>query len=191
MNPFGKRRERSAPTPVIRSVAADITALDVEVIVNAANSQLAAGGGVCGAIFSAAGHRLLQAACDQIGHCPTGSAVATPAFSLSARGVHHIIHAVGPVWDARTPEKCDDLLVSAYRSALKLAESLGARSIAVPGISTGIYGFPIERAAARVAELLTTEVFDLDEITLVTLKDDGARVYADALEGARRRNVSG
>lgn len=168
----------------VRAIAADITTIGAEVIVNAANSHLAAGDGVCGAIFAAAGHRRLQAACDDLGLCPTGSAVVTPAFDLEQHGTHHVIHAVGPVWDRSQPEECDELLVSAYRSTLRLAESLNARTIAIPGISTGIYGFPVDRAARLVADLLATELFDLDEILLVTLKADGAEVYAAALADA-------
>lgn len=165
----------------IRAINADITTIGTEAIVNAANTHLAAGSGVCGAIFKAAGHRRLQAACSEIGHCPTGSAVATAAFDLDQHGTRHIIHAVGPVWKPSDAARCDELLTSAYRSTLELAESLKVRSIAIPGISTGVYGFPIDRAAKLVAELLAQEQFDLDEIVLVTLGADGAAVYAQAL----------
>lgn len=169
----------------IQAVAGNIVTIGTEAIVNAANSDLRAGGGVCGAIFTAAGHHRLQAACDAIGGCPTGSAIATPAFDLEASGVRHIIHAVGPVWRGSDAGRCDELLVSAYRSSLRLAEDLGARSIAIPAISTGIFGFPTVRAAALVAELLTTEVFDLDTILLMALEADKAALYAGALADAQ------
>ena len=107
-----------------RVVVGDITRLDeqgiaADAIVNAANERLAAGSGVCGAIFAAAGHRELAAACAGLGGCPTGSAVATPAFALGAHGVAHVIHAVGPVFAATSPEDADALLASAYRSAAR------------------------------------------------------------------------
>ena len=129
----------------ISILEADITRLDVDAIVNAANSALAAGGGVCGAIFHAAGPGL-AAACDAIGGCPTGEARITDGFALKAR---HIIHAVGPIWHGGTQGE-DALLASAYRQSLVLACDHGLRSVAFPAISTGIYGFPGERAA-RIA----------------------------------------
>lgn len=171
-------------TSAVRVEVGDITKIGTDVIVNAANKQLASGGGVCGAIFQAAGHSQLQAACDAIGHCPTGSAVATPSFGLEKIGTHHIIHAVGPRWNPGDAEHCAILLASAYRSSLLLAQELGARTIAFPAISTGIYGFPVDRAAQVVAELLTTELFNLDEIVLLSLQPDQARIYQTALDGA-------
>ena len=119
-----------------------ITDLDTDAIVNAANEGLWAGGGVCGAIFRAAGHAKLQAACDAIGHCDTGSAVITPGFDLKAK---YIIHAVGPVWqggDHREPQ----LLYGAYYKSLELAVENGCRSIGFPLISAGIFGYPIDKA---------------------------------------------
>ena len=172
-------------TTRIEAIPGDIITIGTDAIVNAANSRLQMGGGVCGAIFRAAGHRRLQGACDAIGSCRTGRAVATPAFDLESCGVRHIIHAVGPIWNSSEAARCDELLVSAYRSALSLAEELGARTIAIPAISTGIYGFPTPRAAALVAGLLTTESFDLDRIVLMTLEQDKAALYADALADAR------
>lgn len=129
----------------IEIVDADITALDVDAIVNAANSALAPGGGVCGAIHRAAGPEL-AAACAAIGHCPTGEARISPGFRLKAR---HVIHAVGPVWHGGGQDE-DAALAGAYRSSLDLARRYGLASIAFPAISTGIFGFPAERAA-RVA----------------------------------------
>jgi len=119
----------------------DITTLNVDAIVNAANSELAPGGGVCGAIHDAAGHELARA-CAHLAPCPTGDARLTPGFHLPAR---FVIHAVGPVWSGgarREPE----LLASAYRRSLELARAEGFRSIAFPAISTGIYGYPLSEA---------------------------------------------
>ena len=119
-----------------------ITDLDVDAIVNAANENLWAGGGVCGAIFRAAGYDQLEAACDAIGHCDTGSAVITPGFNLKVR---YIIHAVGPIWYGGgngEPEK----LYGAYRRSLELALDNGCRSIGFPLISSGIYSYPKEEA---------------------------------------------
>lgn len=123
----------------------DITTLAVDCIVNAANRDLAPGGGVCGAIHRAAGPELAHA-CAQAGSCPTGQARLTPGFRLAAP---FVIHAVGPVWQGGTVGE-PELLASAYRSALALAEAQALRSIAFPAISTGIYGYPLE-AATRVA----------------------------------------
>ena len=122
----------------------DVSRVDAEAVVNAANEHLSAGGGVCGAIFEAAGLRELESACKQLGGCPTGSAVVTPGFGLKARW---IIHAVGPIWRGGSWDE-DTLLRSAYRSALERARELGVRSVALPLISAGIFGFPIDRALA-------------------------------------------
>ena len=119
-----------------------ITDLATDTIVNAANDGLWAGGGVCGAIFRAAGHSQLQAACDAIGHCDTGSAVITPGFRLKAK---YIIHAVGPRWSGGN-HKEPQLLYSAYTKSLALATENGCHSIAFPLISAGIYGYPLEGA---------------------------------------------
>lgn len=123
------------PFSIVRS---DIARLDVDAVVNAANEGLLAGGGVCGAIFSAAGYEQLQAACRRIAPCPTGSAMVTRGFDLPARW---IIHAVGPRWiDGRHGE--ERLLRRAYRSALDQAARLRVASVAFPLISAGIYGYP-------------------------------------------------
>ncbi|MBR2681703.1 MAG: macro domain-containing protein, partial [Atopobiaceae bacterium] len=127
------------PLTLIRQ---DITQLHVDAVVNAANERLRAGGGVCGAIFNAAGREELQAACDQIGHVDTGSAVATPGFKLPAR---HIIHTAGPIWRGGTMGE-PELLASCYRSSMVLARKLGDESIAFPLISAGIFGYPPEEA---------------------------------------------
>ena len=125
----------------LRVVQADITTLDVDAIVNAANAALATGGGVCGAIHRAAGPELAEA-CEDEAPCPTGEARMTPGFLLPAR---QVIHAVGPVWRGGDQGE-DHQLASCYRSALALAAQAGLATIAFPAISTGIYGFPLERA---------------------------------------------
>lgn len=137
-------------------VVADITTLDVDAIVNAANSALSGGGGVDGAIHRAAGPELApaaRAAGRAGGGCPPGGAVMTPGFRLPAR---HVIHAVGPVWrDGDHGE--DALLASCYSRSLELAGSAGLASIAFPAISTGIFGFPRERAARIAIATVTDE----------------------------------
>jgi O-acetyl-ADP-ribose deacetylase (regulator of RNase III) len=134
-------------------VEGDITRLAVDAIVNAANRALEPGGGVCGAIHRAAGPELARA-CRAVAPCPTGEARITPGFRLPAR---HVIHAVGPVWQGGGAGE-EAALAACYRSALRLAAGHGLASIAFPAISTGIYGFPAERATeiavATVAELL-------------------------------------
>ena len=123
------------------AVRGDITQETTDAIVNAANSSLAPGGGVCGAIHRAAGPGLARA-CAELGGCPTGEARITPGFALKAR---HVIHAVGPVWHGGAKGEPDDL-ASCYRRSLELAGECGLRSIAFPAISTGIYGYPLDQA---------------------------------------------
>lgn len=126
----------------IETVRADITRLAVDAVVNAANESLRRGGGVCGAIFAAAGSRLDEA-CAAIGHCATGDAVATPGFDLPAR---FVIHTVGPVWLGGDHDEAE-LLSSCYRRCLEVADDVGATSVAFPAISTGIFGYPADEAA--------------------------------------------
>jgi O-acetyl-ADP-ribose deacetylase (regulator of RNase III) len=126
----------------IQIVLGNIVSQEVDAVVNAANSELQRGAGVCGAIFAAAGPGL-ETACDAIGGCLTGEARITPGFMLEAR---HIIHAVGPIYqDGKNGEA--ELLASAYRSSLELCATHKCRSVAFPAISTGIYGYPKEEAA--------------------------------------------
>lgn len=119
-----------------------IVDLETDAIVNAANSGLQAGGGVCGAIFRAAGQKQLQAACDRIGRCDTGSAVITPGFALKAQ---YIIHAVGPIWSGGTRGEPEQLY-SAYYKALTLAVEHHCGSVGFPLISAGIFGYPVDAA---------------------------------------------
>ncbi|MEQ2525104.1 macro domain-containing protein [Robertmurraya yapensis] len=127
------------PLEIVRN---DITKMQVDAIVNAANTQLKMGGGVCGAIFQAAGREKLQKACDAIGHCPVGDAVITEGFKLPAK---YIIHTSGPVWNGGTQHEAD-LLKASYINSLELAKKNECESVAFPLISTGIYGYPKEDA---------------------------------------------
>lgn len=139
-------------------LVADITTLKVDVIVNAANTSLLGGGGVDGAIHRAAGAELL-AACRKLGGCATGEAKLTPGFQLPATWV---IHTPGPVWHGGTQNEAD-LLVRCYRKSLELALENGARHIAFPCISTGIYGFPAERAAQIAVETVRDALAGISE----------------------------
>lgn len=141
------------------AMMADITTLDVDAIVNAANSFLLGGGGVDGAIHKVAGHQLLEA-CRRLGGCETGEAKITPGFNLSAR---YVIHTVGPVWNGGQHGEAE-LLANCYRNSLQLAEENGVKSIAFPSISTGIYGYPLEEAAKVAIETVKSMEPDLKSV---------------------------
>ena len=148
----------------------DITTLDTDAIVNAANETLSPGGGVCGAIHRAAGPELARA-CAAIGQCPTGEARLTPGFRLPAK---YVIHAVGPVWRGGGEGEAE-LLASAYRSALRLADEHGLGSIAFPAISTGIYGYPLGQAT-DVAVRAVRECAERGSVRQVVFACFGAEV---------------
>ncbi len=165
---------------MIRVVQADITTLAVDAIVNAANTTLQGGGGVDGAIHRAAGPGLL-AACRDIGGCPTGEARITPGFDLPAR---FVIHTVGPVWRGGERREAD-LLMSCYERSFELARANDVRTIAFPGISTGVYGFP-KHAAARIAVDAMQEGEDsFEEIICCCFSEDDRSIYLQLLEHPR------
>ena len=163
----------------------DITGLKVDAIVNAANSTLLGGGGVDGAIHRAAGPQLLEE-CRTLGGCPTGEARITRGHNLPAK---HVIHTVGPVWSGGKHDE-DELLAACYRNSLALAVQHGVRTIAFPAISTGIYRFPRDRAAAiAVREVRAFLAGDppVETVIFVCFGSDTRRAYEAALgrqEGA-------
>jgi O-acetyl-ADP-ribose deacetylase (regulator of RNase III) len=157
---------------------ADITTLDVDAIVNAANEQLLPGGGVCGAIHRAAGPELARA-CEEVAPCATGDARITPGFNLRAR---YVIHAVGPIWrggGAGEPA----LLASAYRAAMRLMTKHGLRSIAFPAISTGIFGYPLDEAtevAVATVREACAEAPTVETVIFAAFSDVVLRAYQAA-----------
>jgi O-acetyl-ADP-ribose deacetylase len=159
-------------------VVGDLTRQRVDAIVNAANESLLGGGGVDGAIHRAGGPEIL-AECRTLGGCTTGDAKATGAGRLPARWV---IHAVGPIWRGGG-EGEPELLASAHRRALEVGRELGARSVAFPAISCGIYGYPPERAAPVAAGVAAEFAADFDEVRFVFL-DDGLRGVFERAAGS-------
>ena len=166
--------------PVVEAVLGDITAQQVDAVVNAANARLAGGGGVDGAIHRAAGAARLRAACAALGGCRPGDAKATEGFALPAR---FIIHTVGPVW-AGGEQGEDETLTRCYRRSLEVADELGAASVAFPAISTGVYGFPADRAAAIAVRTVTTTPTAVELIRLVAFDRPTFDRYRRLLAGA-------
>ena len=161
-------------------IRGDITRRHVDAIVNAANSSLLGGGGVDGAIHRAAGPELL-AACRQLNGCATGSAKATPGFRLPAKWV---FHAVGPVWHGGSRGE-PELLAGCYRSCFGLAKEHGARSLAFPAISTGIYGYPKQQAAeiAMREARAHADASDVERVEFVCFDEQTAELYEQLLAG--------
>lgn len=168
----------------IETTIGDLTEERTDAIVNAANSALARGGGVCGAIFGKAGRELDQY-CATLGGCPTGEARLTPAFGIPIKG---IIHAVGPRWiDGNHGEA--GLLASAWRSSLEVADESGFHSISFPSISTGIYGYPLDQAAVVVSRTLAEfarfqgQRAGSVELVRIVLRDEATRAVYDRAIG--------
>jgi O-acetyl-ADP-ribose deacetylase (regulator of RNase III) len=161
----------------IEVVRGDITQQPVDAVVTAANSGLRGGGGVDGAVHRAAGPALL-AACRALAPCPAGSAVVTPAFELAP--VRWVVHAVGPVYDGAGSAA---LLASAYVAALARCDEVGARSVAFPAISTGVYGYPREEAAQVSVAALRGASTAVERVLLVAFDEGTAAAWERALAG--------
>ncbi|MEV4969731.1 O-acetyl-ADP-ribose deacetylase [Streptomyces scopuliridis] len=163
---------------LIEVVQGDITRQDVDAIVTAANQSLRGGGGVDGAIHRAAGRRLAEAGA-AIGPCPPGDAMATPAFDLDPP-VTHVIHTVGPVWRGGQHGEAETL-ASCYRRCLEVADELGVRTLAIPAISTGVYGFPAERAARIAVATVRSSPTAVERIRLIAFDRETHELLTAAL----------
>jgi O-acetyl-ADP-ribose deacetylase (regulator of RNase III) len=164
--------------PLLQAAQGDITAERVDAIVNAANRGLRGGGGVDGAIHRAAGAERLQAACRAIGECPPGHAVVTDGFDLPAR---FIIHTVGPVWRDGTAGE-PETLASCYRNALGVADQVGARSVAFPAISTGVYGYPLGLAAEVAVTTARAADTDVTVVRFIAFDPETLARYVELLD---------
>lgn len=188
--PDGLRHEQAAQPLTValetrfQASKGNITLYQGDAIVNAANSALAPGGGVCGAIFNAADYDLLEDACMALGGCLTGEAKVTPSFGMKAPW---IVHAVGPIWEGGGKQE-PELLAGAYRSSLEEAHKVGARSIAFPAISTGIYGYPLVDATQVAVDTIRAytqahpEHFDV--IDVLCFDDKTLNCYLDTMAAA-------
>ncbi len=165
----------------LEAIRADITSLDMDAIVNAANSSLLGGGGVDGAIHAAAGPELLRA-CSALSGCPTGGARITAGYGLRAR---FVIHTVGPVWHGGTDNEAE-LLASCYRNCMRLANENGLRTIAFPAISTGIFGYPVEQASSiAVSEIIAAGGTDnnaIEQVVFCCFNDEAMQTYQARLQ---------
>ena len=173
--------------PRIKVIVADITTLELDAIVNAANNTLMGGGGVDGAIHRKAGPRLADY-CEKLGGCQTGDAKITPGFDLPSR---HVIHTVGPIWTGNDVKHEEELLASCYKRSLRVGMDNGVRTIAFPAISTGAYRFPAGRAAEIAVSTVTETIARRTEVDLVLFccfseaAGDLVRARLEALDGAR------
>ncbi|MGW6599087.1 O-acetyl-ADP-ribose deacetylase [Streptomyces sp. NPDC055036] len=163
---------------LIEVVQGDITRQDVDAIVAAANTSLMGGGGVDGAIHRAAGPRLAEAGA-AIGPCRPGDAMATPAFDLDPP-ITHVIHTVGPVWSGGQHGE-GEVLASCYRRCLEVADELGVRTIAIPAVSTGVYGFPAEKAARIAVATVRSSPTSVEVIRLIAFDRETHDVLTAAL----------
>lgn len=161
--------------------------MKTDAVVNAANTQLQMGGGVCGAIFRAAGAGELQAVCDKLAPIRTGGAAITPGFALPAR---YIIHAAGPVYSAWNRRKSRALLRSAYLESLKLAEEYGCESVAFPLISSGIFGYPKDEALEVVRQSIQEFLRDHDMDVYLAVFDKSSFLIGKALVGRVESYIS-
>lgn len=179
--PIPKTIEKSASTTLFQASKGNITVYPGDAIVNAANSALMPGGGVCGAIFNASDFDQLEEACIQLNGCPTGQAKVTPSFGMQAPW---IVHAVGPVWEGGDKNE-PELLAGAYRSSLEQAHLVGARSIAFPAISTGIYGYPLVEATAVAVATINAYTQEhpehFDSIDVLCFDDKTLNCYLNAM----------
>lgn len=173
----------NVPSTAFQASKGNITVYGGDAIVNAANTALMPGGGVCGAIFGATDFDKLEEACMNLGGCPTGGAKVTPSFGMAAPW---IVHAVGPIWEGGMRDE-PALLAGAYRSSLEAAHGVGARSIAFPAISTGIYGYPLDLATKVAVETIRAYTEEnpthFDAIDVLCFDDKTLNCYLDTMAG--------